>query len=119
MAWIKGFFQRTNHEIEENILFDEGLLKEKLQNLDCVQEANIKPPKDAYIAFENNQFVIKKEEPGTTIEQEKLQEKVKEAVQKSQGRFSAEEAGVYKAPAVTRNDEALKKSRRCGMAVLP
>lgn len=111
MAWIKGFFQRTNHEIEENILFDEGLLKEKLQNLDCVQEANIKPPKDAYIAFENNQFVIKKEEPGTTIEQEKLQEKVKEAVQKSQGRFSAEEAGVYKAPAVTRNDEALKKQQ--------
>lgn len=110
-AWITGFFHAKEYTAGENITFDESLLKEKINAMDCVQEANMKPPKDAYIAFKNNQFVIKEEELGTAIELEKLQEKAKEAVGKSQSEISAEESGVYKLPAVTKENETLKQQQ--------
>lgn len=111
LAWITGYFRTRTYTAGENIQFNEELLKEKVCALDCVQKDSMKPPKDAYIAFENNQFVIKEEESGTTIELEKLQEKVKDAVGKSQRSLSAEESGVYKLPTVTKESEVLKKQQ--------
>lgn len=66
------------------------------------------PPKDAYIAFENNSFVIKPEEAGSTLDKALLTEKLLTSVKESKNTFSAEEAGVYVLPAITGEDETLK-----------
>ena len=70
------------------------------------------PAKDAYIAFEDNQFVIKKETQGTVIDENLFLEKVKAGIEKRKKRISAAEEGVYAVPAVLQNDEKLKKQQQ-------
>ena len=56
--WTSGFFKEHDYEVGEAITFDDTKLQEKLNTFACMQEENMIPPKDAYIAFENNSFVI-------------------------------------------------------------
>ena len=95
--WTSGFFKEHDYEVGEAITFDDTKLQEKLNTFACMQEENMIPPKDAYIAFENNSFVIKL-----------LTEKLLTSVKESKNTFSAEEAGVYVLPAITGEDETLK-----------
>lgn len=106
--WTSVFFKEHNYEVGEAITFDETKLHEKLNTFSCMQEENMIPPKDAYIAFENNSFVIKPEEAGTTLDKALLTEKLLASVKESKNTFSAEEAGVYVLPTVTDKDETLK-----------
>ena len=106
--WTSGFFKEHNYEVGKAITFDETKLQEKLNTFACMQEENMIPPKDAYIAFENNSFVIKPEEAGTTLDKALLTEKLLAFVKESKNTFSVEEAGVYVLPTVTDEDEMLK-----------
>ena len=106
--WTSGFFRQYDYEVGEGIVFDETKLQEKLNTFACMQDANMVPPKDAYIAFENNNFVIKPEELGSTLDKALLTEKIVTSVKAGQNTFSAEEADIYMRPAVTSEDEALK-----------
>ena len=106
--WTSGFFKEHDYEVGEAITFDDTKLQEKLNTFACMQEENMIPPKDAYIAFENNSFVIKPEEAGSTLDKALLTEKLLTSVKESKNTFSAEEAGVYVLPAITSEDETLK-----------
>ena len=106
--WTSGFFKEHDYEVGEAITFDDTKLQEKLNTFACMQEENMIPPKDAYIAFENNSFVIKPEEAGSTLDKALLTEKLLTSVKESKNTFSAEEAGVYVLPAITGEDETLK-----------
>lgn len=106
--WTSGFFKEHDYEVGEAITFDDTKLQEKLNTFACMQEENMIPPKDAYIAFENNSFVIKPEEAGSTLDKALLTEKLLTSVKESKNTFSAEEAGVYVLPTVTDKDETLK-----------
>lgn len=81
-AWVKGLFSKESYETAENATFDEEKLKKKVLSFASMRDENMREPKDAYIGFENNQFVIKEETAGTVIEKEKLLEKLEEAVKK-------------------------------------
>ena len=106
--WTSGFFRQYDYEVGEGIVFDETKLQKKLNTFACMQDANMVPPKDAYIAFENNNFVIKPEELGSTLDKALLTEKIVASVKAGQNTFSAEEADIYMRPAVTSEDEALE-----------
>lgn len=107
--WFSGFFgNKKEYKVSEEIQFSEEKLAERLQSMDTMKEENMTLPSDAYIAFENNQFVIKEETIGTALEKDMVLTKVKEAVEKKEGTWSAEEAEVYKKPAITKEDAALK-----------
>lgn len=106
--WVEGLFKKESYETAEKAEFDQAKLKEKLESFGSMKDENMTAPKDAYIAFENNQFVIKEETLGTAIEKEMLLNKLVEAVEKGEKTFSAEEAGAYKLPSVTKEDGNLK-----------
>ena len=66
--WITGVLgQKREYQAEEEIQFDAEKLKGKLETLEPMQDGNMAPPTNAYIAFENNQFVIKDETTGTAL----------------------------------------------------
>lgn len=108
LLWPSGLFGEKNYEVGEEVQFDQEKLKEKMEAFDCMKEENMTASTDAYIAFENNQFVIKEETIGTVIEKEKLLEQAAKTVQEGIGTLSAEESDVYKLPAITSKDENLK-----------
>lgn len=109
--WLSGFFRKNQYQAAETARFDEKKLKERLESFPCMKEENMTQPKDAYIAFEGNQFVIKEEIQGTVIDKDAFFEKVKETVSQSGTEISAEEAGVYKAPSITRENADLKRQQ--------
>jgi len=107
--WFSEFLgNKKEYKVSEKIQFSEEKLAERLQSMDTMKEENMTLPSDAYIAFENNQFVIKEETIGTALEKDMVLTKVKEAVEKKEETWSAEEAEVYKKPAITKEDAALK-----------
>ena len=109
--WPTGLFKREAYPADHSASVDEEKLREKLLSFPSMKKENMTQAKDAYIAFENNQFVIKDEVQGTAIDIDLLVEKVTEAAENGVNNFSAEEEGVYILPQVTSDDETLKKEQ--------
>lgn len=109
--WPIGLFKDITYPTDYSVSFDEEKLREKLLSFPSMKKENMTPAKDAYIAFENNRFVIKKETQGTAIDENLFLEKVKAGIEERKGKISAEEEGVYAVPAVLQNDEKLKKQQ--------
>lgn len=110
-TWIKGYFKGTDHETEENIQYDREALNAQLKSFDCMQAESMEAPTDAYITFQENQFVIVDETAGTTVQEDVMFSALEAAVAGSQESVSAEEAGAYAAPAVTKEDPTLIHQR--------
>ena len=110
-TWIKGYFRGTDYETAENIQYDKEALRAQLQSFDCMQAAGMEAPTDAYIDFRENQFVIVDETAGTTVQEDVMFSALETAVAGSQESVSAEEAGAYAAPAVTKEDPTLLHQR--------
>ena len=112
-----GFFRQYDYEVGEGIVFDETKLQKKLNTFACMQDANMVPPKDAYIAFENNNFVIKPEELGSTLDKALLTEKIVASV-KAVKNFSAKEQTFICVLQLQVKMRRWNISRRSGMGVL-
>lgn len=107
LLWVSGLFSKKNYNVEIDANFDKTALKAQLDDLDCLQEANMEAPADAQIAFVDNQFVIQDETQGTTIDEGTLLTALEEAVCTSQTKLSVEKTGAYAKPSVTKDDETL------------
>ncbi len=107
LLWVSGLFSKKNYNVEIDANFDETALRAQLDNLDCLQEANMEAPADAQIAFVDNQFVIQDETQGTTLDEGTLFTALEEAVHTSQTKLSVEKTGAYAKPSVTKDDETL------------
>ena len=109
--WPTGLFKREAYPADHSASVDEEKLREKLLSFPSMKKENMTQAKDAYIAFENNQFVIKKETLGTVIDENLFLERVKAGIEERKEKISAEEEGVYAVPAVLQDDERLKKQQ--------
>ena len=109
--WPTGLFKREAYPADHSASVDEEKLREKLLSFPSMKKENMTQAKDAYIAFENNQFVIKKETQGTVIDENLFLERVKAGIEERKEKISAEEEGVYAVPAVLQDDERLKKQQ--------
>lgn len=109
--WVSGFFEKSQYAVGEDISFNEEKLKTKLDSFACMKDENMSPPQDAYIAFENNNFVIKEEEAGSTLDKDLMLEKVTASIKESKKEIIAENEDVYLLPAVTAEDEKLKRQQ--------
>lgn len=110
-TWIKGYMKGEDYKAGENIQYDKEALKAGLESSDSMKAENMEAPADAYVAFQDNQFVIIDEVQGTTVKEDVLLEALESAVSDSEKSISAEEAGAYEAPSVTKEDETLIHQR--------
>ncbi|MDO4344105.1 MAG: peptidoglycan binding domain-containing protein [Eubacteriales bacterium] len=89
--------------------YDQEMVKEALNGLDCMDETKAVPPSDAYITAEGSKFVVAPEVIGTTLDSEKTYQAVCDALDAGKSSISLEEADCYKKPAVFKEDEALNR----------
>lgn len=111
ILWVSGYFKTKEYEVNENISFSEDKLKTKLESLDSMQAGAQKAPEDAYVIFEKDSFVIKDEVYGTTLKEDTLLDAIAAAVGESSAAVSAEEAGAYVAPELTKDSGELARER--------
>lgn len=77
--WIQAFFTKKNNSVNNLALLDENILKDKILSLNHLQEGVQVAPEDAKVEYVDNQFTIKNEVDGSTIDQEKTFEAIKSA----------------------------------------
>lgn len=65
--WVKGLYEQKSYTVDENVGYNKTLLQEQLKSLNCAQAENQTEPENAYVAFQNNAFVIVPETEGSKL----------------------------------------------------
>ena len=110
--WMKYWFEQSEYELKRGIVYDEGKLEKKLNNLSHLSEESQEAPVDAKIVYKEDQFVVKKEKQGTTIDTDALGKAVEQALKEGEETLDVEQADGYVKPAVTKDSELLAKQKK-------
>ena len=108
-AWPMAFFENTNHEMKMDVSYNEELLEKEIDSLYCLSAEHRTSPKDAYIDYKDNVYVIVPDEKGTAADRNKTHNAVKEAFQNENFRLDLEASDVYPKAAVTAEDTQLQE----------
>ncbi|XCP87047.1 L,D-transpeptidase family protein [Roseburia hominis] len=108
--WPKGLWEESEITASVGVEYDGQKLTEKLASLDCMKEENQTPPVSSKPEFDGNQFVPKKEETGSQIDQEIFREKVGEYIEGFQNQMDMTEESCYVKPKYLQDSEEVKKA---------
>ena len=103
--------QTENHRTEGLIAWDEEKMERKIDGLQGFTEGFATAPTDAYISeyMPEEGFTIVPETQGNELDRDRTGEAVREAVAALAQRLDLEEAGCYRTPSVTSEDENLQQ----------
>lgn len=110
--WMKYWFEQSEYELKRGIVYDEDKLEKKLNNLSHLSEELQEAPVDAKIVYKEDQFVVKKEKQGTTIDTDALGKAVEQALKEGEETLDVEQADGYVKPVVTKDSELLAKQKK-------
>mgnify|MGYP005795089029 FL=1 len=109
LLWAFQMFGDQEYTVEAENSYDEASLNAALDGLQALQDQNMTPPQDAKVEDDGTQYVIVPEVTGTTLDKEKTKAAIKAAVDERKTEISLADADCYVKPAVTQEDENLKK----------
>lgn len=89
--------------------YDEASFTQAVNQLACMQDANMTPPQDARLEDDGTAYQIVPEVEGTALDKEKTTEVIKKAVDERRTEVSLTDEDCYLKPAVLQNDEELAK----------
>ena len=110
--WMKYWFEPSEYELNSGIVYDEEKLEKSLSKLTHLSEDTQEAPVDAKVVYKEDQFVIKEEKQGTTIDTEVLSKAVEKVLQEGEEALDVEKADGYVKPAVTKDSELLAKQEK-------
>ncbi|MCI7814441.1 MAG: peptidoglycan binding domain-containing protein [Lachnospiraceae bacterium] len=111
LMWLPAYVFPHTYEMQANVSFDEILLRQKMNSLNCTQEDQMSQPKDAYLAHNGETFEIVEAEEGTVLDQEKFEQAVFDAVRTGKRELDLDESGCYQDYEFTADIEDLEKKR--------
>ncbi|HIS26771.1 MAG TPA: L,D-transpeptidase family protein [Candidatus Pullilachnospira intestinigallinarum] len=109
LLWITGYFAPHQYQVKENTEFDRKKLEEILNQLPEMDPEKQIKPEDAFVDFQNGEFVIEPEKEGTVLLPETLYAAADTAVEDGERTLSAQDADAYQEPQVRRDDETLTR----------
>lgn len=107
--WIQAFFIKEKYTINDLIILDENILKDKLSSLQHLQSNVQVAAEDAKVEYLNNKFVIKNEVEGTTIDQEKLCSTIKLAFSNRKKKIDLNQEKCYIEPKIKASDANIQQ----------
>ena len=93
--WIASIFKKKNYVIKDIYSYDEGLLKNKIDNLEFFNEDDIIYPENASLIFINTEFVIVDEVYGNYLDKEKVYTEVVNSIYTDQEILDLDKANCY------------------------
>ena len=107
--WIKGLYEQKSYTVSENVGYNKTLLQEQLKSLNCAQTENQTEPENAYVAFQNNEFVIVPETEGSKLNIKAAYKVLDEAVEANESSVDfSDTPEVYVSADVTQDDPELQ-----------
>lgn len=107
--WIKGLYEQKSYTVDENVGYNKTLLQEQLKSLNCAQAEKQTEPENAYVAFQNNAFVIVPETEGSKLNIKEAYKVLNAAVEANESAIDfSNTPEVYVSAAVTKDDPELQ-----------
>ncbi len=117
LMWIADLFEDKSYVLDEGVItysYDDGKLSDTVDKLDCVKPKNPIEAKDAELVYMDGEFKIVPEIIGNVAHRDKLEEKIKYAVENQKTSIDLEKEGIYDIPKITSgNEELLAKKAAC------
>lgn len=113
LKWWIHWKTPESFQIETMISFDEALLKEKVDALQCFDEAHIQEPMNAYLSdyISGQGYTIVPEEQGNHPVKETVEAGIAEGIRNLKSKVSFEDLGAYVKPEIISTNEELVKVR--------
>ncbi len=92
-----------------NVAMSEEKLSQSINGLNCMQEANMAPPTDAHLEYQEGAFQIVAETLGNQLDTDKTYSTVRTSVYEGENEISLDELSCYAAPSVYQDNEELAK----------
>lgn len=109
--WVKGLYEQKSYTVSENVGYNKTLLQEQLKSLSCAQAENQVEPENAYVAFQNNQFVIIPETEGSKLNIKEAYKFLDAAVEANESSIDfSDTPEAYVSAEVTQDDPALQSA---------
>lgn len=107
--WPVQIWGNKKYTVKMDNSYSQESLTQVVSQLACMQDANMTPSQDAKVEDNGTSYVIVPEVIGTAVDKEKTTAAIQDAVDQRKTEISLEEADCYIKPAVTQDDETLKK----------
>lgn len=105
--WPVGIFSKKSSEIELEVSYDDSKLQQQIQNLQAVTCEQVDPV-SAYPKYDGNQYVVEPEVAGTAVNQDVLNEKIRQYITEFKSELDMEKEGCYKTPTYTADSKEVK-----------
>lgn len=110
-AWPISLFKSQKYEVNTMLEYDETLLEEHFDQLNCFDEENIQEPVNATISkYGVNGYEIVPEVQGTKVIKDKLFEAVKKAIHALEPTLSIEKSECYEKPEISSEYSELQRA---------
>lgn len=110
-SWLTAFSSENSYELAATTSYEDEVLENILDDMSCFQPENIHPPKDAYLKEKDGKFQIVPEDPGSTLDREKMKKEVVLAIEQGKTEIDLVKAGCYLEPQIRSNHPDLVKER--------
>lgn len=107
--WPIQIFKDKNYTVSVKHAYDEASFTQAVNQLACMQDANMTPPQDAKLEDDGTAYQIIPEVEGTALDKEKTIEAIKKAVHERKTEISLSDEDCYLKPTVLQSDEELAK----------
>ena len=108
ITWGLEAFREKEYSI--SVSYDEEKLRSVIDSLSCMDKSKWISPENAFVIYENDiGYQIVPEVPGNEISEDRLLEAVADAVCRMEDTLSFRAAGIYRAPEISAEDDALKE----------
>ena len=108
--WPFYLKREISYTFDSSAQYDEELLKQAVDQLQCLDEEKVTRPADAYIDFLEGKYQVMPEVEGNLLKKAEVVGLIQEAVDFARVKVSLEEKDCYEKPARRQDDEVLAKT---------
>ncbi len=105
--WPVKLFEHNNLEVEKEISYDKELLKNRMNELKCLTDKNIRAPEDASIKYIDGIYKIIEGDKGNTVNTITLYEAIVKAIMSEELVINLELNDCYKGPLYSKESPKL------------
>ena len=107
-SWGISLGKNKNYSVVLPVEYEEGVLNDLIDGLDCFAPGKIIEPRDAVIVEKDYGFEIQQEILGTTLNRERFRKAVENAIATGKSSIDLDKSGIYESPSVLHTDRSLQ-----------
>jgi hypothetical protein len=120
LLWVERLFRSPNSATTHaSVSFDSERLDALLQRLELFDEANMRSPINAYVAFEDSRYVVVPEDPGSTLDEARTITAFDEALLTLADTLDLDSSDCYVLPTLLSDDPNLNSEAETYNSVAP